>query len=258
MKKIFYIIKKNLLIEMHYKFSFFSLFFSSIFTLLIFFMIDRYFKSKISPFLTIDYFSYIFASFMIFIYSSNQIITNSINFDINIQIFEKFSEERFIKYYLWALIIYSFIISGFEIFLFLIFAMTFKTINFNINLPSFIILIILSSLSFSALSIITASFIILFKRGNIIAFLISIIESFFCGVYFPVDAIPKYLKPLSNILPMTYSIKASQKILYFKSSIYDLYEIKILSLFLLLLPISFLIFKKAIYIAKKSGILNHY
>jgi hypothetical protein len=118
MKKILYLIRKNFLIEIHYKFSIFSLFFSTLFTLLIFFMIDKYFKSKISPFLNVDYFSYIFSSFMIFNYSSNQTITNSITSDINMQIFENLVENKFINYYLWSLIIYSFIISTTELFCF--------------------------------------------------------------------------------------------------------------------------------------------
>jgi len=258
MKKILYLIRKNFLIEIHYKFSLFSLFFSTLFTLLIFFMIDKYFKSKISPFLSVDYFSYIFSLFMIFNYSSNQTITNSITSDINMQIFENLVENKFINYYLWSLIIYSFIISTIELFLFLIFAKLTGILNFNINYTSLIILIIISSLSFSALSIITASFTVLFKRRNIIGFLLSVIESFFSGVYFPVEVIPNSLRPISKIIPMTYSIKASQKIFYSNIKFCDISEIKMLIIFCFFLPVSFLLFKKAVYISKKLGNLNQY
>jgi len=258
MKKILYLIRKNFLIEIHYKFSLFSLFFSTLFTLLIFFMIDKYFKSKISPFLSVDYFSYIFSSFLIFNYSSNQIITNSITSDINMQIFENLVENKFINYYLWSLIIYSFIISTTELFLFLIFAKLTGILNFNINYTSLIILILISSLSFSALSIITASFTVLFKRGNIISFLISVIESFFSGVYFPIEVISDFLRPISKILPMTYSIKASYKIFYLKSSFFNTPEIKILLIFCIFLPFSFYLFKKSVYLSKKLGNLSQY
>jgi hypothetical protein len=57
---------------------------------------------------------------------------------------------------------------------------------------------------------------------------------------------------------MTYSIKASQKIFYSNIKFCDISEIKMLIIFCFFLPVSFLLFKKAVYISKKLGNLNQY
>ncbi len=258
--KIF--LAKNFLIDKHYKFSFMAQLFSLLLTLLIFFFIDSFFKSEVQKHidLNINYFSYIFVSFVIFNYSGGgNLIYQKINFDITSGVFEFIvNDKNTVIPYLISLWIYSFLLSTLESSVYFIIAYSLGLIKPNLNLISFFALILISSAVFSSVYIITSSFAILFKKGDIFSFIFSVFESLFAGVYFPISVLGDF-SGLSEMIPLTHSIKAAQKIFYENAYFWELKEFYIILFFsLILCPLSIYIFKKSVYTARKLGNLNKY
>lgn len=258
MKRIKAFIKRYLLIERNYKLLSIITIISFSINLLIFFMIDKYFKTRIEKFINTDYFSYIFITFIIFNFSQgNQTINQIISFDINSQTFERFTTSKKILHsYLISLIIYSFLISLFyTIFSIILIKISGINIQFKPDISALLLIIFISSLSFSAISIISSSILVIFKKGDLFGFFLSFFEAFFGGIYFPIDILGSKWQLISNLLPITYSISAVYKISYSQATLSDIQpEVKMLLLFtILLLPSSFYLFNTAVYISKRSG-----
>jgi len=134
-------------------------------------------------------------------------------------------------------------------------------INFkNVNLLSTIIILFLTIASFSGLGILSASFIIILKRGNPISWIINSIEGLIGGVYFPITVLPHWLQFASQFLPITYAIKAVQLSVFRGYSVNQLLkEIVFLLLFsCLLLPLSLKAFTYSLKKARRDGSLSSY
>ena len=134
-------------------------------------------------------------------------------------------------------------------------------INFtNINILATLTILILSIASFSGLGILSASFILVFKRGNPVGWMINSLEGLIAGVYFPVTVLPGWLQLIARFFPITYAIRAVELAVYRGFSVAELAkEITFLIVFaVLLLPVSLAVFKYAVRRAKKEGSLIKY
>lgn len=262
MEKLKRFLIKNIKIDLYYKLSFIPQIISFLITATIFFLIDAFFSKEISQYIpkNIDYFSYVFASFIIFNFSSgNSTIIQKISFDINCGVFEFIvNNEKTINIYIISLWLYSFIIGIIETIFYLSIFSILGLIKLNTNLISLFSLLSISSLVFSAFFLISSSGIILFRKGDALSFIIGTIESIFGGVYVPVSIFGKY-EWVSNLIPLTHSIKAAQKIIYQNYSILELKEFYYLIIFLIILiPISVYLFKTSIFISRKIGNLSKF
>jgi ABC-2 type transport system permease protein len=56
--------------------------------------------------------------------------------------------------------------------------------------------------------VLSASFVIAFKRGDPIALLVNLISIGLSGVYFPVELLPEWVRPLPRMLPLTWGLDA--------------------------------------------------
>jgi ABC-2 type transport system permease protein len=136
----------------------------------------------------------------------------------------------------------------------------FKISFANINLISALVILILTIASFSSLGILSASFIMVFKRGNPIAWIINNLEGLIGGVYFPLTVMPLWLQFLAKFFPITYAIRAIELAVYRGFSLTQLAkEITFLLLFSsALLPLSLAAFKYAVKKARMQGSLAQY
>jgi ABC-2 type transport system permease protein len=128
------------------------------------------------------------------------------------------------------------------------------------NLASAGLILLLTVIVFSSLGIIAASFIMVLKRGDPIAWLFNAASSFLGGVYYPVAVLPGSLQTLSKLLPITYALEALRQALLNGATIGQLTpQILALSVFcLVLLPASLIIFRLAVRQARIDGSLTHY
>jgi ABC-2 type transport system permease protein len=133
--------------------------------------------------------------------------------------------------------------------------------SFNqVNAATALLVMILSIASFSGIGILSAALVLLVKRGDPVAWLFGSASSLLAGVYYPISVLPDWLEPLSRILPLTYALDAMRLAMLQGYSLYDLrFDILILLGFTVILtPMAFLIFRRALKRAKKEGSLIQY
>ena len=122
-----------------------------------------------------------------------------------------------------------------------------------------IAVLIATILSFSGLGILSAGYLLLFKRGNPGKWLILAVSGLAGGMLFPVSVLPDWLQFVARINPVTYALDAMRAALLADASSTALLKpIAILLLFAaLLLPVSILFFAWTLRRTKTTGTLAH-
>lgn len=130
----------------------------------------------------------------------------------------------------------------------------------NANWLSVFCVLLLTLASFSALGILAASFIMLYKRGDPVLWLFGIVSSILGGVYFPVRILPQWMQHVSDYIPITYILKAMRRALFQGATLADIApQATALFLFaLILMPLSLISFDHSVRRAKKAGTLSHF
>ena len=110
-------------------------------------------------------------------------------------------------------VIFDFVLTSIQIILYILAGiLIFKAdIHLNKIIPA-LILLILTITSFGTFGIISASFIIVFKRGNPLSLLITQSSILFGGVYYPFEMLPNWVQWISKCLPMTYSLRCMKNV----------------------------------------------
>ncbi len=160
-----------------------------------------------------------------------------------------------------GLSIWSFLFSSVNVIVYLLIGVVIFKFDFSkIDIVSSGIILLLSTIVFSSLGVLSSSFIMVFKRGNPITWLFSSVSVLVGGVYFPVELLPKSLQMLSKFVPLTYSLSALRKTIIQGYNVLQLKnEIFFLLIFALtLLPLSVISFKYALNWVKRNGSLIHY
>lgn len=141
----------------------------------------------------------------------------------------------------------------------------FATLVFGVQLQvasviALVLGVILTLLSSAGLGILSASFILYFKRGDPINFLLSATTTFFGTVFFPAEQLPNSIRFVSDYLPITWSLRIVRGSLLQGRTFADLQgELIALSLMtLLLLPLGLFCSRFAIRKAKREGTLIQY
>ncbi|MFH1258763.1 MAG: ABC transporter permease [Elusimicrobiota bacterium] len=267
MFKAYSFLKRDFLIENNYRLSFLARILGVFFNLIIFYFIAKLLDSSTHPALA-DYGGSYFAFVLIGIAFSQLM-------GISLSSFANFFEQE----QLWGtqesvlvtptplvkLIVYSslwsILLTSVEILLYLFlgiffFRLDLSQANWLGSLPFFV----LTLLANCPLGIISASFIIVYKRGDLSGWLLNKIVQFTSGVYFPIAIFPGWLKKISLFLPFTYTLEGLRKTLLTNVSLRTLYpELITLTLFsAILLPLSFWILNRALKKAKQMGSLAQY
>jgi ABC-2 type transport system permease protein len=117
-----------------------------------------------------------------------------------------------------------------------------------------------SVLAFSGLGILSASYLLIFKRGNPVNWAILGLSSVVGGMMYPISVLPVWLQYLARLTPVTYSLEGMRAAILGHASTRELLpSIAGLLLFAaLLLPISFAIFSWALRRTKITGTLTHF
>jgi ABC-2 type transport system permease protein len=112
----------------------------------------------------------------------------------------------------------------------------------------------------SSIGILSACFVIVFKQGNPINFLIGSVSSLLSGVYYPVAVLPMWLRVAAKVYPLTYTLDAMRRALLTGASMATLLpDIGVLAAFsAVLLPLSLFAFRQAVRQAKRDGSLTQF
>lgn len=129
----------------------------------------------------------------------------------------------------------------------------------NANWLAVIIVVVATLLAFSGLGILSASYLLLFKRGNPAKWFLLGVSSLTGGMLFPVSILPDWLQLVARLNPVTYALDAMRAALLAGTGLSGLWrEIAVLLIFAtILLPTSMAIFAWALRHTKATGTLAH-
>jgi ABC-2 type transport system permease protein len=130
----------------------------------------------------------------------------------------------------------------------------------RVNWPGVLAVFILTAVCFLSLGILSASFILVYKMGNPLSWIFSSVSGLLGGMVFPVAILPSWIRWVSSLLPVTYSLNGMRRSLLasvgFSRVLPDIAALAVFNA--LLFPLSLLAFRAAIRKAKKDGTLTHY
>jgi len=149
----------------------------------------------------------------------------------------------------------------FRVILMLLFAtLIFDVTLYTNSLTAVFLGVALTMLSSTGVGILSASFILYFKRGDPINFLISGATTFLGNVFFPVEQLPAWIRPASDYMPITWSLRVVRGALLEGKTLTELSgELGSLALLTaVLLPAGLIASRFAIRRAKREGTLIQY
>jgi ABC-2 type transport system permease protein len=127
------------------------------------------------------------------------------------------------------------------------------------NWPGVLVMLIATLLAFCGLGILSASYLLLVKRGNPAKWFLLGISSVTGGTLFPVSILPDWLRFIARLNPVTYALDGMRTALLGNTGFSALYAplAVLLGFAVVLLPCSMLAFSWALYRTKVNGTLTH-
>jgi len=156
---------------------------------------------------------------------------------------------------------WDFTYGAIRVVIYLVFAtMIFGVTLYGTSLVAVALGVVLTLLSSAGLGILSASFILYFKRGDPINYLLSGATTFLGGVFFPVEQLPQSVQFLSSYLPINWSLRIVRGALLQGKSLMELKSeiLHLAVLTLILLPFGLFASRFAIRRAKREGSLIQY
>ncbi len=126
--------------------------------------------------------------------------------------------------------------------------------------PLALLILLLTVVAFASLGLISASFILAFKRGDPLIWLFSGASALLGGLYYPVSVLPGWLQVFSKLLPITWALEAMRRSLLTGAGFSELRtEILVLFLFAVVgVPLGLWIFSRTLRHAMIQGSLGQY
>ena len=147
--------------------------------------------------------------------------------------------------------------------LYLLFGWLFFNVHYQGNYLLALAFLLLTTVVLSCLGILSASFAMVFKRGDPFGVFLGAGSALFSGVFFPTQLISEYaggLAHISRILPATYGLDGIRRVLIEGQGFAQVRDplITLLAFLAVLLPLSLWVFGRAVRRAKREGSLIQY
>ncbi|MEJ2684407.1 MAG: ABC transporter permease [Candidatus Sulfobium sp.] len=158
--------------------------------------------------------------------------------------------------------LYSFLWATFKVAVYLFLGVVVFGIDMGqANLAGAFLILLLTITSFTSVGILSASFVMILKKGDPVGWLFTSLSALLGGLYYPISVLPEWLRHVSYLLPVTYALEGMRLALLKGNSLRELLFPNIMVLLIfscLLMPLSIFIFGHAVRRAKKEGSLTHY
>jgi ABC-2 type transport system permease protein len=144
--------------------------------------------------------------------------------------------------------------------LYLFFGWLFFGVTYRGNYLLALLILLLTTLVLASLGILSASFAIVFKRGDPFGAFLGISSAIFSGIFFPAQMLPARFRLVSRFLPVTYGLDAIRRVLIQGQGWADIYPpvATLVIFFGVLFPLSLWVFARAVRRAKREGSLIQY
>jgi len=128
------------------------------------------------------------------------------------------------------------------------------------NVPGALLLFLLSVLVFGSIGVLSATFTLVFKRGDPFLWLFGGLSWLLGGVYYPIEVLPRFLYYAAQLLPITHALNGMRAAILLGAGNRELLpHIAVLAGFALIgVPASLLAFHFGLRRAMKMGTLSHY
>jgi ABC-2 type transport system permease protein len=127
------------------------------------------------------------------------------------------------------------------------------------NWPAVLVVLLATLLAFSGLGILSASYVLLFKRGNPAKWLLLSVSNVTGGMLFPISILPDWLHFVARLNPVTYALDAMRAALLSGAGLVGIWRpVGVLLLMAaILLPSSMILFSWTLRRTKITGTLTH-
>ena len=265
-EKAFWFIKKGYMLQLSYKFDFFLRLFFMLFNILTYYFIAKLIGDGAAKYLEPyggDYFSFVLIgmAFSGYLMISLRSFSESVRDEQMMGTLEAMLVTPTSTSSIIALSsLWNFIFASFRVLMYLIIGILLGVDMTRANIGGALLILILTIICFSSIGILSASFIMVFKRGDPINMLLMGTSELFGGVLFPIEVFPSWMQSISHILPITYSVNGMRHALLQGYSIGELApELLSLVLFsIVLLPLSLFVFERSVLKVKAEGGLVQY
>jgi ABC-2 type transport system permease protein len=155
---------------------------------------------------------------------------------------------------------WDFVLATFNSFLYLFFGWLFFDVHFQGNFLLALLFLVLTTLVLACIGILSASFAMVFKRGDPFGILLGTGSALFSGVFFPTQLLGSGFQSVSRALPPTYGLDGIRRVLIEGQGFTEVREplVTLLIFLVVLLPFSLWVFARAVRRAKREGSLIQY
>jgi ABC-2 type transport system permease protein len=159
---------------------------------------------------------------------------------------------------------WDFLETTFFSFLYLFFGRVFFGVQFRGSFFLALVFLLLTTVVLACLGILSASFAMVFKRGDPFGVFLGAGSALFSGVFFPTQLLRDYAGPklgnISLLLPATHGLQGIRQVLIEGHTLSQVTQplITLLAFLLILLPFSLWVFSRAVRRAKREGSLIQY
>jgi ABC-2 type transport system permease protein len=158
---------------------------------------------------------------------------------------------------------WDFVQATFFSFLYLFFGWIFFNVHYVGSFSLAVVFLLLTTFVLACLGILSASFAMVFKRGDPFGMFLGTGSALFSGVFFPTQLLQEHagsVSALSKVLPPTYGLDGIRRVLIEGQTLSQVTEplVTLLVMLLVLLPFSLWVFGRAVRRAKREGSLIQY
>lgn len=267
MNKPLAFLKRDLLIEVSYRFSFVFQVVSILLSIASYYFLARFLGSALVPGLDAyggDYFAFVLIGVALHDYLATSLdaFSRSIRESQLAGTLEALlSTQTSLPTIILSSSVYPFLWTSFGVVLYLVLGVGLFGMRLTAgNWPAAALILILAVIVFSGLGILSASFVMVFKRGSPIAWLFGGLSWLLGGVLYPVTVLPEWLRQVSALLPITYAIAGMRAALLQAAQWPELWRSlgPLLLFALTILPLSLLSFQYATRWTRIAGTLSQY
>jgi ABC-2 type transport system permease protein len=155
---------------------------------------------------------------------------------------------------------WDFMLATFHSSLYFFFGWLFFDVHYRGSFALALVFLILTTLVLACLGILSASFAMVFKRGDPFSILLGTGSALFSGVFFPTQMLGSGFGTVSRLLPPTYGLDGIRRVLIEGQGLSQVREplVTLLIFLIVLLPFSLWVFGRAVRRAKREGSLIQY
>jgi ABC-2 type transport system permease protein len=263
LRKALAFLKRDLLIELSYRFNFLLSLLGVLFSVSIFYFLGKIVDPSTVRETADDYFSFALVGMAIamFLRTGLGSFAESMREEQMIGTLEAMlATPTSLTTIVFSSALWRFLFASVTVFIYLAVGAALGMSFAGANLAGALLLLLATLAAYSALGIISASFIIVFKRGDPINFVVSNLSILLGGVFFPVSILPGWLRFFSHILPITYSLQGIRAAILKGESLSALWGdiLALVIISVILIPLSLALFGLAVNHARRTGTLVKY